>query len=98
FAFKDMRVPELGLDEPGAAEAAWQPEGWLRVDAPVSENWNLRLVRWTPAGVLVDALPVRVDGTATFALDETATRTTLVVAPSAPRTLLPANYSLTISP
>ena len=37
------------------------------------------------------------DGTATFSLDETATRRTLVIAPTAPRTLLPANYSLTVS-
>ena len=40
------------------------------MDAPVAERWNVRLVRWTPIGVLVDPVPVAVDGTATFALDE----------------------------
>jgi len=66
------------------------------VDAPVPERWNLRLVRWTPSGVLVDPVPVASDGTATFALDDTATRTALVIAPTAPRTTLSANYSLSV--
>jgi hypothetical protein len=98
FAFKDLSVPQLGLGETGAVEAAWRAEGWLRVDAPVSERWNLRLVRWTPGGVQVGPVPVGADGTATFALDETATRSTLVLAPTAPQTLVPANYSLLVSP
>jgi hypothetical protein len=98
FAFKDLSVPRLGLGEAGAVEAAWQAEGWVRVDAPVSERWNLRLVRWTPGGVLVSPVAVGSDGTATFALDETATRSTLVLAPTAPQTLLPANYSILVSP
>jgi hypothetical protein len=33
-----------------------------------------------------------------FALDDAATRTTLVIAPTAPRTTLSANYSLTVGP
>ncbi len=98
FAIKDVSVPQLGLDEPGAVEDQWQAEGWLRVDAPVAERWNLRLVRWTSVGVVVAPVAVSQDGTATFALDETATRSTLVIAPTAPRTLLPANYSLVVSP
>lgn len=97
FALKDLSVPQLGLDEPGAVEMPWQSEGWLRVAAPVTEHWNLRLVRWTPGGVVVAPVAVAADGTATFALDETATRSTLVVAPTAPRTLLPGNYSLAIA-
>jgi hypothetical protein len=98
FAFKNLSVPRIGLDENGAADAAWQAEGWLRVDAPVPERWNLRLVRWTPSGVLVDPVPVAADGTVMFALDDAATRTTLVIAPTAPRTTLQANYSLVVSP
>jgi hypothetical protein len=98
FAFKDLRVPELGLAEAGALEGPWQPEGWLRVDAPVTEHWNVRVVRATPTGLQVDPVQVGADGTAAFALDESATRTTVVIAPTAPRTLLPANYSLVISP
>ena len=98
FALRNVSLPQIGLDESGAVEAPWQAEGWLRVDAPVPERWNLRLVRWTPSGVLVDPVPVASDGTATFALDDTATRTALVIAPTAPRTVLSANYSLLVSP
>jgi immune inhibitor A len=98
FALKDVRIAQIGLDEPGAVEAQWAPAGWVRVDGPVPERWNLRLVRWTPGGIVVDPVAVASDGSASFALDATATRSTLVIAPTAPRTLLPANYSLAVSP
>ncbi len=97
FAFKDVRVPQIGLDEPGAVEGEWYPEGWVRVDAPIPERWNLRLVRWSGDGATVETLPVDADGSATFSLDDQAFRASLVVAPTAPRTLLPANYSVTVS-
>jgi hypothetical protein len=98
FALRNVTIPELNLSEPGAAEGPWTAEGWLRVDAPIPQRWNLRLVRWTPAGVVVDPIGVGLDGSGTFPLDETATRTTLVIAPTAPRTLVPANYTLTLNP
>lgn len=97
FAFKDLRVPEVGLDEPGASEDAWNAEGWMRVDAPIPERWNLRLVRTTRGGTAVDAVPVDAVGNATIQLDPSARRTVLVVAPTAPRTLVPANYSVTLT-
>jgi hypothetical protein len=96
FAFADFRVPRIGLDEPGAAEAGWQSEGWVRVDAPVPERWGLRLVRWLPSGIALDAIPVSADGTATFALDPAAPRATLAIVATAPRTLQPASYAVTV--
>jgi len=96
FALRNFSIPELELAEPGALDDAWQSEGWLRVDGPIPERWNLRLVRWTPNGTFVDRLGVALDGTATFPLDPTATRQTLVIAPTAPRTLVPGSYSLTV--
>jgi immune inhibitor A len=96
FAFRDLRIAQLGIEETGAVDGPWTAEGWVRVDAPVPERWNVRLVRWTPNGVFVDPIPVSPDGTASFDLDATALRTTLVVAPTAPRTLLPGSYSLAI--
>lgn len=97
FAFKDFRVPQAGIDEPGAADRDWAAEGWVRVDAPIPERWNLRAVRWTRGGVSVVPVPVDADGSATLPLDPNASRTTLVIAPTAPRTLVPANYSLTVT-
>jgi immune inhibitor A len=98
FALKDVNIAQLGLEEPGATEGPWMAEGWVRVDAPVPEHWNLRLVRWTASGIVVDTVSADVDGTATFALDPAASRSTLVVAPTAPRTLLLGNYSIAIGP
>lgn len=97
FAFRDFSIPEIGIDEPGAVEDAWNAEGWVRVDAPIPEQWNLRLVRFSKSETSVDAVPVDPDGNATFDLDPSARRTVLVVAPTAPRTLVPANYSVTVT-
>ena len=35
FAVKDVRIPQAGIDEPGAAERGWISEGWVHVDAPM---------------------------------------------------------------
>jgi hypothetical protein len=98
FAFKDFRIPQIGIDEPGAGDRAWTSDGWVRVDAPVPERWNLRVVRWSRSGVTVDPVDVDLDGTASFPLGDTTTRQMLVIAPTAPRTLVPANYTLIASP
>src|SRR5262249_4834831 len=98
FALRNLAIPESGLNEPGAIDDPWTAEGWVRIDAPVPERWNLRLVRWRPDGVIVDSLGVALDGVATFPLDPTATRSTLVIAPTAPRTLVSANYTVTLQP
>jgi hypothetical protein len=55
-------------------------------------------VRFSRAGASVDAVPVDADGNATFDLDPSARRTVVVVAPTAPRTLVPGNFSLSVSP
>jgi immune inhibitor A len=98
FALADVRIPQLGIDEPGAVDGEWTAEGWVRVDAPVPERWNLRLVRWTPHGVAVDPIAVDADGAATFSLDPTASRSTLVVGSTAPRTLQSGDYSIAVGP
>jgi hypothetical protein len=98
FLVRDFAVPAIGLSEPGAVDDAWTAEGFVRLDSPVPQRWNLRLVRWRPDGTFVDPLGVALDGTAAFPLDPVATRSTLVIAPTAPKTLVPANYSLTLSP
>jgi hypothetical protein len=97
FALADFAVPELGLSEPGAVDGPWSAEGWLRVDAPEPQPWQLRLVQWLPAGLAVTPVPVDAAGQATFGLDPSASRGALVVAPTAPRTLSPANYSVSVS-
>jgi hypothetical protein len=96
FALRNFQVPELGISEPPGDDTAWSTEGWLRVDAPIPERWTLRFVRWTPSGVAVDSVPVGPDGHAAVALDPGATRSVLVVAPMAPRTLQPANYQVSL--
>jgi hypothetical protein len=94
FALADFAVPELDLNEPGAVEGSWSADGWVRVDGPLPEHWQVRLVRWLDGGVAVDAQPVGADGRASFPLDPSARREVLVIAPTALRTLEPGRYVL----
>jgi hypothetical protein len=55
-------------------------------------------VRWTPSGVAVDPIAVGSDGSASFSLDATASRSTLVVTTTAPRTLQAGDYSIAVAP
>jgi hypothetical protein len=96
FAFKDVAVAQLGLFEPGAGRG-WDSEGWVRVDAPLPERWNVRIVRWTSDGVQVDAVPVGEDGQGHAELDPMAYRQILVVAPSTRRTLMRGAYDVSVS-
>ncbi|MBV9547518.1 MAG: immune inhibitor A, partial [Chloroflexi bacterium] len=93
FSFRGFSVPELGSETPNA----WIPEGWVLVDGPVPEHWNVRLVRWSTVGTHVDPLDVSGNGTVRFELDPNATREVLVVAPTAPRTLVPADFTISVS-
>lgn len=93
FAMAGFEVPAIGLAD-AAADGAWQPEGWVWVDAPVPQAWHLRLVRWTDEGLRVDEVPVAVDGTAWAWVDDATRRAVLVVAPTAVRTIEPATYTL----
>jgi hypothetical protein len=96
FAFDGLELAQIGLLDDPETDGAWIAEGWLRVDSPLPQRWNLRLVRWLSDGVRVDPVQVDADGQAAFSLDEAASRTVLVVAPTAPRTLEPASYSLRV--
>ncbi len=95
FALGAFEIPELGLAEPDGQPDTWDPSGWVRVDAPLPQQWLLRLVRWGPDGTRVDPVPVDPDGHASFDLGQDVSRAVLVVAPAAPRTLEPGTFTVT---
>jgi hypothetical protein len=99
FAFDDFEIPEIGLFDDSESESpdGWQANGWVRVDAPIPQTWELRRVDWfadRPAEVTV--IEVGEDGSATVDTSFTATRSVLVIAPTAPRTLERAPYQMTV--
>ena len=95
FAFDDFQVPEIGLRD-GADGGPWTANGWVRVTGPIRQPWSLRLAKWDASGA-VSVAEVAVDrtGAATITTDPSASRTVLVIAPTAFRTLEPASYGLT---
>ncbi len=95
FALRDFRVPEIGMVDGPGPSAGWQADGWLWIDAPLPERWQVRLVRWTSEGVYVDPVDVPERGQTLFETGGATNRAVLVVAPTAPRTLQPGRYAVT---
>lgn len=94
FALDDISIPEIGWFDDAEWEGDWIAEGWIRVAGQLPQRWNVRHVRWTPSGTFVDYVPVDVSGGATVTLDPAASRAVLVLVPTAPLTLQPADYQL----
>jgi hypothetical protein len=90
FLFDDFAISATGLAEP----TDWLGQGWVNADQPIAQTWSLRLVEQTASGPVVSVHSVAADGTAEIAVRSDATSAVLVTVPTAPRTLVRADYTL----
>jgi hypothetical protein len=100
FALDDIAVPEIGfLDDAETADEGWTAEGFSRTTADVVQRWHLQFITFDQDGrPTVESLAVMPDGRAEHAYQgfPGARRPILIVAASAPDTLQPATYRLSI--
>ena len=97
LAVDNIAVPEIGyFDE--SALSGWSAEGFSLVPSTIAQPWHLQLITFPEEGPLVQSLPV-VDGRALVNIEDVDNqrRPILIVAASAPMTLVPAAYELGIS-
>jgi len=99
LALDDIQIVELGyLDDAERDDSVWNPEGFLRVPALLTQNWTVAVVEHGDAGpARVMRLPLDTlhRGQTVFAVPE-AGRTTIVVGAMAPFTLELAHYDLSV--
>jgi immune inhibitor A len=97
----DIGIVELGrVDDAENPVSAWQPEGFIRVNATVAQNWTVAVVQHDPAGATTVqhlALDAMNAGTTTISVPEGGTAT-LVIGAMAPFSSNLANYELTVRP
>ncbi|MCL4534628.1 MAG: immune inhibitor A [Bacteroidetes bacterium] len=100
FAIDDMSIPGIGFADDGERDAGWQAEGFLRIENQVPQDYGVRVIeRGQPARVL--ELPLSAERTGRLTLRPESGDTgqaTLVVAPTAPVTTVPARYELAVVP
>ncbi|MGH2538727.1 MAG: hypothetical protein ACRDHL_15160 [Candidatus Promineifilaceae bacterium] len=97
LALDDIAVPEIGFFDDAEGEAGgWQAEGFQRVTAAIPQAWHLQLITFPDGAPRVERLGVE-GGRFSARLDPQG-EALLIVAASAPQTLQPAAYRLSLSP
>jgi immune inhibitor A len=89
----DIRVPEIGFaDGAEAGDEGWQAQGFVRTSGVLPQEWEVRLVRYQPAGPRVEQVALDEQGRAQLlvAADEQAV---LVVSGATPYTSEAAAYT-----
>ncbi len=96
LAVDNLAIPEIGLFDQGEP-GSWSAEGFSLVTSAVAQPWHLQLITFPEHGPLVQSLPV-VNGRALATIEQgdSQRRPILIVAASAPMTLVPAEYVLTL--
>ena len=100
LALDDIAIPAIGLaDDAETLDTGWLAEGFVRATATLPQAWPLQLVTFDrDERPTIQALPVGPDGRVQFVLETTpgGRRPLLIVAATAPDTLQPAGYVLTV--
>ena len=99
FAVDDIRIPEIGYSDDAEAPGAngWTAEGFVHADPTLPQQYTIALIT-APAGgppnVSFLTLDARNAGQWTV---PAGGRATLMIAPMAPSTTLPAHYRLSVT-
>ncbi|MGB3717241.1 MAG: hypothetical protein WA996_22695, partial [Candidatus Promineifilaceae bacterium] len=100
IAFDNISVPEIGFFDDGERfTEGWNAQGFERVTASIPQTWYLQLITFHDGKPIVQRLPLTPKNT--LAMDipmgNGTTESILIVSASAPMTLEPAQYRLTIT-
>lgn len=98
LAIDNVAVPEIDYTDNESGDG-WTAEGFTLASASLQQPWHLQLIEYTADGPVVKQIAVKDDGTAKFtSIGEVGQeQPVLIVAASAPMTLVPATYTLEIS-
>jgi immune inhibitor A len=104
LAIDNISVPEIGLYDDGEDFlAGWDAQGFERVTASIPQKWHLQLITFPEGspegGPKVQLLELSTENELELELsaEEAAAGSILIVSASAPRTLEPAHYRLTVA-
>jgi immune inhibitor A len=99
IAFDDIAIPEIDFfDDVENQVDGWTAEGFDRVSTTLPQRWHLQLITFPDGQPQIEQLELDPDGSLLKVLSLAADdgNAILIVAASAPQTLEPAHYQLTI--
>ena len=100
IAFDDINIPEINFyDDAESLDKAWTADGFVRATSSIPQQWHLQLITFPDDKLQVQHLTLDENTSGTFIIDmvQGEQLPILIVAASAPMTLQPASYSLTIN-
>ncbi|MCP4356644.1 MAG: hypothetical protein GY796_01320, partial [Chloroflexi bacterium] len=99
FALDNIAVPEIGFYDDAESEmGGWQVAGFVRATAAAPQNWHLQLITFGDGIPSVTNLPLDEDQTTAvnLTINQDEKQPILIVAATAPDTLQPAHYRLSV--
>jgi hypothetical protein len=97
LALDNISIPEIGYADDAETDTGWTAEGFVRATGYVPQNWHLIFITFDETGPVVQEFAVSEDNTAVITPFNSDTDSILIVAASAPMTLLPAHYQLSVT-
>ena len=98
ICFDDIAIPEIGFFDDVEADGIWEAEGFVRTDNRVPQGYIVQVVLHGDE-ISVMEMPIDSDGNGSLTLqgfgDELG-KAVVIVAPTAPKTTLPASYVLKV--
>ena len=99
LALDDLRIPEIGFSDDAESDQGWQASGFVQATGYIPQTWHVLLIQAVDGKLVVEELNLN-DGRSlpTYAISTQpgAPAPILIIAASAPMTLSPASYQLTI--
>jgi hypothetical protein len=98
LAVDDISIPEIGFYDDAEGEAEWQSVGFVRATGYVPQQWHVQLITFGQGEPVVQTLPLNEDNTLSVDVptSDRGERPIFIIAATAPLTLLPAHYQLTV--
>jgi hypothetical protein len=99
LALDNISIPEINFYDDAENEHGWTAEGFVRTTGYVPQQWHIQLISFVEERPTVELLPLTADNTLSLTMPVGANgdrRPILIIAASAPLTLEPAHYQLTV--
>ena len=99
FALDNVAIPEIGFVDDVEQEQGWEASGFVRATSYVPQMWQVQLVTFVDGQPQVELIPLSANHTANIAVpltDAGGGHPQLIIAATAPHTLLPARYELKV--
>lgn len=96
LALDNIAIPEIGFFDDAETDAGWQANGFVRSTGYLPQTWHLILITFAGDTPVVERIVLTEDNTAVIPPSASSQNPILIVAATAPMTLQPGHYQLSV--